>query len=72
MKNTLRQRRRRGGVRQQSEGCPGLPRSYLLELGFKTLLIIRLTIARQLIGGASFRFTEDREFRPEEIEIARA
>ena len=29
-------------------------------------------IAGQLIGSLTFRFTEDREFRPEEIEIARA
>jgi signal transduction histidine kinase len=56
----------------QTTPIPEVHRSYLLKLGFKTLLIIRLTIARQLIGSASFQFTEDREFRPDEIEIARA
>jgi PAS domain S-box-containing protein len=47
-------------------------RSYLLGIGVKTLLIIPLVISRHLIGSLNFRFTEDREFRPEEIEIARA
>jgi DNA-binding NarL/FixJ family response regulator/signal transduction histidine kinase len=47
-------------------------RSYLLGIGVKTLLIVPLIIARELIGGLTFRFTEQREFRPEEIEIARA
>jgi signal transduction histidine kinase len=47
-------------------------RSYLLGIGVKTLLMIPLIIARRLIGCLNFRFTEDREFRPEEIEIARA
>jgi signal transduction histidine kinase len=51
---------------------PDAHRSYLLGLGVKTLLIISLITARRLIGGLTFRFTEDREFRPEEIEIARA
>jgi signal transduction histidine kinase len=51
---------------------PDSHRSYLVGLGSKTLLIIPLVIARQLIGSLTFRFTEDREFRPEEIEIARA
>ncbi|HYY31440.1 MAG TPA: GAF domain-containing protein [Chthoniobacterales bacterium] len=47
-------------------------RSYLLGLGVKTSLVIPLLLARQLIGSLTFRFTEDREFRPEELEIARA
>jgi PAS domain S-box-containing protein len=54
---------------------PAIPdshRSYLVGLGTKTLLIIPLVIARQLIGSLTFRFTEDRELRPEEIEIAQA
>jgi signal transduction histidine kinase len=51
---------------------PDSRRSYLVGLGVKTLLIIPLVIAGQLIGSLTFRFTEDREFRPEEIEIARA
>jgi signal transduction histidine kinase len=47
-------------------------RSYLLGLGIKTSLVIPLLLARQLVGRLTFRFTEDREFRPEEFEIARA
>jgi PAS domain S-box-containing protein len=47
-------------------------RSYLLGLGVKTSLVIPLIVARQLVGSVTFRFTEDREFRPEELEIARA
>jgi signal transduction histidine kinase len=47
-------------------------RSYLLALNVKTLLIVPLNLTEQLIGSLTFRFTEDREFRPEEIEIARA
>jgi signal transduction histidine kinase len=51
---------------------PDSHRSYLVGLGSKALLIIPLVIARQLIGSLTFRFTEDRELPPEEIEIARA
>jgi signal transduction histidine kinase len=51
---------------------PDVPRSVLLELGVRTVLLIPLNLAEQLIGCLTFRFTEDREFRPEEIEIARA
>jgi signal transduction histidine kinase len=51
---------------------PDAHRCYLLGLGVKTLLIIPLIIARRLIGCLNFRFTDDREFRLEEIEIARA
>jgi signal transduction histidine kinase len=51
---------------------PDAPRSLLLGLGVKTLLVIPLNLATQLIGCLVFRFDEDREFRPEEIEIARA
>jgi signal transduction histidine kinase len=47
-------------------------RACLLGLGVKTLLVVPLNIAGQLIGTLSFRFTEQREFGPEEIEIARA
>jgi signal transduction histidine kinase len=47
-------------------------RSCLLELSVKTLLVIPINLATQLIGSLTFRFTEDREFRPEEIEVARA
>jgi signal transduction histidine kinase len=51
---------------------PDSHRSYLLGLGIKTLLIIPLIVGRRLVGSLGFRFTDDREFRPEEIEIARA
>lgn len=51
---------------------PDAFRSYLLGLGVKTSLVIPLILANQLVGSVTFRFTEDREFRPEELEIARA
>jgi signal transduction histidine kinase len=51
---------------------PDAHRSCLLELSVKTLLVIPINLATQLIGSLTFRFTEDREFRPEEIEVARA
>ena len=47
-------------------------RFYLLGLGVKTLLIIPLTLGGQANGQLSFRFTEERDFDPEELEIARA
>ena len=51
---------------------PEAVRFYLLGLGIKTLLIIPLTLGGQANGELSFRFTEDRDFDPEELEIARA
>jgi signal transduction histidine kinase len=47
-------------------------RPYLIELGVKTVLVIPLISLDQEIGRLSFRFTEDRDFRPEEFEIAKA
>ncbi len=47
-------------------------RSYLLGLGIKTLLIIPLSSGGQVNGRLDFRFTEERTFDPEELEIARA
>jgi signal transduction histidine kinase len=47
-------------------------RSYLRELGVKTVLIIPLTSRGQANGRLTFRFTEERDFDPEELEIARA
>jgi PAS domain S-box-containing protein len=47
-------------------------RSYLRELGVKTLLIIPLASRGQANGRLTFRFTEERYFHPEELEIARA
>lgn len=47
-------------------------RSYLLSLGARTSLVIPLNLGGELVGSVTFRFKEDREFRPEELEIARA
>jgi len=47
-------------------------RLYLLSSGVKTLLVIPLVSLEKPIGLLGFRFSEDREFRPEELEIARA
>src|SRR3984893_6201944 len=51
---------------------PDDQRSYLRELGVKTVLIIPLTSRGQANGRLTFRFTEERNFHPEEFEIARA
>jgi PAS domain S-box-containing protein len=51
---------------------PDDQRSYLRGLGVKTVLIIPLTSRGQANGRLTFRFTEERDFRPEELEIARA
>ena len=47
-------------------------RSYLLGLGVKTVLIIALTSGGQVNGRLAFRFTEERDFPQEDLEIARA
>ena len=47
-------------------------RSYLLGLGIKTLMIIPLSSGGQVNGRLDFRFTEERTFDPEELQIARA
>src|ERR1700733_13470705 len=44
----------------------------LLGLGIKTLLIIPLTLGGQANGELSFRFLQQLDFDPEELEIARA
>jgi signal transduction histidine kinase len=51
---------------------PEALRFYLLGLGIKTLLIIPLTLGGQANGQLSFRFTEECDFDPEKLEIARA
>jgi nitrate/nitrite-specific signal transduction histidine kinase len=51
---------------------PDDQRSYLRELGVRTVLIIPLTARGQANGRLTFRFTEERDFHPEELEIARA
>jgi predicted ATPase/signal transduction histidine kinase len=47
-------------------------RLYLLGLGIKTLLIIPLTLGGKANGELSFRFPQQLDFEPEELEIARA
>ena len=47
-------------------------RAYLLGLGVKTVLLVPLSSGGQVNGRLSFRFAEEREFQPEELEIARA
>jgi PAS domain S-box-containing protein len=51
---------------------PEAIRSYWLGLGVKTLLIIPLTVRGQAHGILAFSFAEERDFDPEEIELARA
>jgi signal transduction histidine kinase len=47
-------------------------RSYLRDLGVRAVLIMPLTARAQVNGRLTFRFTEERDFHPEELEIARA
>jgi signal transduction histidine kinase len=51
---------------------PESQRAYLLGLGVKTVLMLPLSSGSQVNGRLTFRFTEEREFQPEELEIARA
>jgi signal transduction histidine kinase len=59
-------------VADSQSGIPDDHRLYLLGLGVKTLLAIPLVSLGQEIGLLTFRFTKDRVFQPEELEIARA
>src|SRR6266403_1533931 len=47
-------------------------RAYLLALGVKTVLVIPLISRGQAVGRLTFRFKDERDFSPEELEIARA
>jgi PAS domain S-box-containing protein len=47
-------------------------RAHLLALGVKTVLVIPLISRGQVNGRLTFRFTEERDFQAEELEIARA
>jgi signal transduction histidine kinase len=47
-------------------------RAYLLALGVKTVLVIPLISRGQAVGRLTFRFTDERDFSPEELEIGRA
>ena len=51
---------------------PGEHRADLFGLGVKTILIIPLVSGGQVNGRLTFRFVEERDFHPEELEIARA
>jgi PAS domain S-box-containing protein len=51
---------------------PESQRAYLVGLGVKTVLIVPLSSGGQVHGRLTFRFGEEREFQPEELEIARA
>ena len=51
---------------------PDALRVYLLGLGIKTLLNIPLASRGQANGLVGFRFSEERDFDPEKLEIARA
>jgi GAF domain-containing protein len=51
---------------------PESQRAYLLGLGVKTVLMVPLSSGGQVNGRLTFRFAEEREFEPEELEIARA
>src|SRR5208283_4764675 len=47
-------------------------RAHLLALGVKTVLVIPLISRGQAVGRLTFRFPDERDFSPEELEIARA
>jgi signal transduction histidine kinase len=47
-------------------------RTYLVAQGVKSLLLIPLSSKGKVNGMLSFRFTDDRQFQEEELEIARA
>jgi PAS domain S-box-containing protein len=51
---------------------PESQRAYLLGLGVKTVLMVPLSSGGQVNGRLTFRFSEERDFHPEELEIARA
>jgi len=47
-------------------------RTYLIAQGVKSLLLIPLSSKGEISGMLSFRFTDDRQFQEEDLEIARA
>jgi signal transduction histidine kinase len=47
-------------------------RAHLLALGVVTILIVPMLIAGQVAGVIGIRFTQKRQFRPEEVELAQA
>jgi predicted ATPase/signal transduction histidine kinase len=62
----------RVGDRPALTTIPEDKRAYLLALGVKTVLVIPLLSRGQAVGRLTFRFTDERDFDPEELEIARA
>src|SRR5262249_44661757 len=56
----------------QALAMPADRRAYLRGLGVKTLLRLPLHSHGHVNGVLSFRFAEERDFQPEELEIARA
>jgi PAS domain S-box-containing protein len=61
-----------GHVDDPQAPIPDALRSHLRALGVRTLLIIPLVSADRPIGCLMFRFVQERDFDPEELEIARA
>jgi signal transduction histidine kinase len=59
-------------VLDPSASIPDDHRSYLRRLGIKTVLIVPLISRGQVNGRLTFRFVEERDFQPEELEIIRA
>src|SRR3984893_18202459 len=59
-------------TRDPDSPMPDDQRSYLRQLGIKTLLIVPLISRGQPNRRLTFRFTEERDFHLEELEIARA
>src|SRR4029077_9377664 len=57
---------------QRVGDIPEDKRAYLLALGVKTVLVIPLISRGQAVGRLTFRLTDERDFDPEELEIARA
>jgi PAS domain S-box-containing protein len=58
-------------VTDPKEPIPDTIRSYLLELGIQTILILPLISGGEALGRLTLRFAEDRKFRAEEFVIVR-
>ena len=60
-------------VLEDIRGGPDFPwRARLLAQGVVTILIVPMLIAGQVAGVIGIRFTQKRQFRPEEVELAQA
>jgi signal transduction histidine kinase len=63
------------GIVRIPDPCSPMPkeqRSYLRALGVKAVLIVPLVSRGEVNGRLTFRFTEERDFHPDELEIAQA